>query len=67
MTPKSFQALTRRESVAVLNDAIQWLVSEMVITLTMPNCPFKSRRLAELQARDESLARELERWSKKQG
>jgi hypothetical protein len=66
ITPKPFQPLTYRESVAVLKDAIQWLEVEMVITFALPNGPFKQRRLAELQGRNESMARDFEQLSRKQ-
>jgi len=60
-TPKPFQPLAYAESIAVLVDAIPWLVDETRTTLAMPNSPSKERRWAELRARDRSMARDFER------
>ncbi len=58
---KPFQPLTRDESIAILDDAIQWLLDETKTTLAMPDCPFKYQRLAELQARDQSMNQDFRR------
>lgn len=60
-TPKPFQPLTPQESIAVLDNAIQWLLDEARTTLAMPDDPSKERRWAELQARDRSMARDYKR------
>ena len=60
-TPKPFQPLTRDESIAILDDAIEWLRDEIRTTLTMPDCPFKELRLAELEARDQSMNQDFRR------
>lgn len=62
--PKPFQPLTRDQSIAVLNDAIDWLIDEARATLLMFEGPSKERRKAELRARDQSLARDLQRLIK---
>jgi len=66
-TPKSFQPLTHRESVVILEEAIQWLLDEARTTLALPNGPAKERRWAELQARDRSMARDFRRLVREQG
>jgi len=60
-TPKPFQPLTRNESIAILDDAIQWLMDEARATLLMSDGPSKKRREAELRARDKSMARDFQR------
>lgn len=60
-TPKPFQPLTRQESIAILDDTIQWLVDEARATLVMPDGPSKERRKAELRARDKFIARDFQR------
>ena len=65
-TPKPFQPLKRQESIAVLNDAIQWLLDEARTTLAMPKGPSKERRWAELQARDRCMARDFKRLVREQ-
>ena len=65
-TPKPFQPLTRDESIAVLDDAIQWLIDETRTTLAMPNSPAKLRRWAELRARDKCMARDFKRLARQQ-
>jgi hypothetical protein len=60
-TLKPFQPLTHDESIAVLDDTIQWLVDETRAMFAMPNGPSKERRWAELQARDKSMRRDFER------
>jgi len=64
--PKPFQPLTRNESIAVLNDAIEWLMDEARVTVLMPEGPSKERRKAELRARDQSLARDFHRLIREQ-
>ena len=59
--PKPFEPLTHYESIAVLEDAIQWLIDEARTTLAIPNSPSKDRRKAELRARDKSMARDFAR------
>jgi len=59
--PKAFQPLTSDESIAVLDDAIAWLIDEIRATLAMPNGPRKERRWAELRGRDKSMARDFQR------
>ncbi len=56
-----FQPLTRDESIAILDEAIQWVLDETRTTLAMPDCPFKNQRLAELQARDQSMDQDFQR------
>jgi hypothetical protein len=65
-TPKPFQLLTNDESIAILDDAIQWLIDEVRTTEAMPDGPFKERRRAELQARDKSMARDFARFVREQ-
>ena len=60
-TPKPFQPLTRDESIAILDDATRWLFEEIRTTLGMPDSPLKKRRLAELQARDQSMSEDSRR------
>jgi len=64
--PKPFQPLTRQQSIAILEDTIQWLVDEARITLAMPDGPSKERRKADLRARDKSIARDFQRLIRKQ-
>jgi hypothetical protein len=64
--PKPFQPLTRQESIAILDDAIQWLIDEAIATLLMPKGPWKERREAELRARDKSMARDFHRLIREQ-
>ena len=64
--PKPFQPLTPDESIAVLEDAIQWLIEEARAMPAMPNGPSKDRRRAELRARDKSMARDFARLVKEQ-
>lgn len=64
--PKPFQPLTRGESIAVLEDAIQWLINEVKATFALPKGPHKKRREAELRARDKSLARDFARLVRQQ-
>ena len=59
--PTGFQALTREEFTALLNNAIRWLLDETRAVRAMPNGPCKERRWAELRARDRSMARDFER------
>jgi hypothetical protein len=65
-TPKSFQPLTRQESIAILDDTIQWLMDEARVTLAMPDGSLKERRKAELRARDKSIARDFHRLIREQ-
>ena len=60
-TPKPFQPLTRQESIAILDDTIQWLMDEARVTLLMSDRPSKERREAELRARDRAIARDVRR------
>ena len=46
--PRPFQPLTRDESIAVLNDAVEWLMDEARTTLLMPEGQAKELRKAEL-------------------
>jgi len=64
--PKPFQPLTRDESIAILDDAIQWLIDEARATLLMSDGPLKKRREAELRARDKSMARDFQRLIRQQ-
>ena len=64
--PKPFQPLTRDESIAVLEDAIQWLINEAKGTFALPKGPYKELREAELRARDNSLARDFARLVRQQ-
>jgi len=59
--PQPFQALTHAESKAVVEDAILWLFQETRAVLEMPDGLAKSRRSAELRARDKSIWRDYER------
>ena len=65
-TPKPFQPLTRDESIALLDDAIEWLIDETRATLALPNGPSKVRRWAELRARDKCMARDFKRLARQQ-
>jgi hypothetical protein len=65
-TPEPFQPLTRLESMAVLDETIQWLIEETTALLMMPSCPFKELRRAELRARDSSMRRDLLRLQRSQ-
>lgn len=65
-TPKPFQPLTHQESVAILDDTIEWLLDEVRATLLMSDGPSKQRRMAELRARDKSIARDFRRLSREQ-
>ena len=60
-TPKPFQRLSHNESVAVLEEAVQWLIAEAKSTLEMPEGPAKRQRWAELEGRDQSLVRDFQR------
>jgi len=64
--PKPFQPLTRQQSIAILDDTIQWLMDEARATLVMPDGPPKERRRAELRARDKSIARDFQRLIREQ-
>jgi hypothetical protein len=59
--PKPFQPLSREESIAILDDTIQWLIDEARATVVMPNGPSKERRRAELRGRDKSIGRDFKR------
>ena len=63
---KPFQPLTRQESIAILDDTIEWLMDEAQVTLEMPDGPAKERRKAELRARDKSIARDFQRLIREQ-
>lgn len=65
-SPKPFQPLTHDESVAVLDDSVQWLIDEIKATLAMPNRAAKLQRWAELRARDRCMARDFRRLLKEQ-
>ena len=65
-TPKPFQQLTRQESIAILDDTIEWLIDEARATFVMPDGPSKERRRAELRARDKSIARDFRRLIREQ-
>jgi hypothetical protein len=65
-TRQPFQPLTRDESIAVLDDALQWLMDEMRSTLEMPEGPAKARRWGELRARDKSMAQDFRRLVREQ-
>lgn len=60
-TPRPFQPLTRKESLAILLEASLWLRAEATATLSMPDGPSKQRLEAELGARDTSLERDFQR------
>ena len=66
-TPTPFQPLTRQESIAILDNTIQWLMDETRITLAMPDGLTKERRKAELRARDKSIAPDFQRLIREQG
>ncbi len=65
--PKPFRPLTRDESIAILDDTIQWLVDEASAISSMSEGASKERRLAELRGRDKSIARDLQRLIRRQG
>ena len=58
---KPFQPLTHFQSVAILDDAAEWLIDEVKATLAMPDGPSKERRRAELRARNQSMGRDFAR------
>jgi hypothetical protein len=64
--PKPFRSLTHDESLAILEDAIEWLVDEAKTTLAMPNGPGKNRLRAELRGRHESMIRDFARLVREQ-
>lgn len=64
--PRPFQPLTQDESIAVLDDALQWLGDELRATLTLPDGPDKERRYAELRARDKAMCRDFVRLLRRQ-
>jgi hypothetical protein len=64
--PKPFQPLTHDQSIAILEDAVQWLIDEAKASAAVPNGPSKDRRRAELRGRHESMAREFARLLRKQ-
>ena len=65
-TPKPFEPLTRQESIAILEDTIQWLMDEARATFLMPPGPSKERRRAELWARHKSISRDSRRLTSDQ-
>jgi len=65
-TPTPFRPLTRLESIAILDDTIQWLMDEARITLAMRDGPWRERRKTELRARDKSVARDSQRLIREQ-
>jgi hypothetical protein len=64
--PNPFQPLTHDQSIAVLEDAIQWLIDETRTMYAMPDGPAKLRRRAELRGRDRSMARDFARLAREQ-
>jgi len=64
--PNPFQPLTRQQSIAILDDSIQWLTDEAQAMLMMPDGESKERRRAELRARNKSIARDFYRLVKQQ-
>ena len=58
---KLFQPLTLSESVAILDDAAQWLIDEARTTLAMPDSPSKDKCKAELRGRNQSMGRDFAR------
>ncbi len=66
MTRKCFEPLTHDQSIAVLDDAIQWLINEAKATRAMPDGPERQRRRAELRGRDKSMARDFARLMRQQ-
>lgn len=64
--PKPFQPLTRNQSIAILDDAVQWLIDEAKANMAMPTGPSKDRRRAELRGRHEAMVREFARLVRKQ-
>ncbi len=65
--PKPFQPLTRDESIAILDDTVQWLIDEVRVTFLMADGPLKERRQAELRGRDRSIARDFYRLIRDRG
>ena len=65
-TPRPFQPLTYYESIVILEDTIEWLMDEARATLAMPDGPSKERHMAELRARDKSIAHDFQRLIRKQ-
>ena len=65
--PKPFQPLTRDESIAILDDTVQWLIDEVRVTFLMADGPSKERRQAELRGRDRSIARDFHRLIRDRG
>jgi len=65
-TPRPFQPLTRDESIAILDDTIQWLMDEARVTFIMPDGAPKERRTAELRGRHKSIARDFHRLIREQ-
>ena len=63
---KPFQPLTRQESIAILDDTIEWLLDEVRATLLMSDGSSKQRRKAELRARDKAIARDFRRLIREQ-
>ncbi len=66
-TRKPFQPLTRDESIAILDDTIQWLMDETRATFFMSEGPSKERRQTELQGREKSIAQDFQRLIRHQG
>ena len=66
MAPRCFEPLTRNQSIAVLEDAIQWLMDEAKAALAMPEGAARERRRAELRGRDKSMARDFARLMRQQ-
>jgi hypothetical protein len=65
-TRRPYQPLRRNESIAILNDTIQWLMDEARATMLMPDGLSKERRMTELRARDKSIARDFQRLVREQ-
>lgn len=65
--PKPFRPLTRDESIAILDDTIQWLMDEARATFIMSEGPSKERRQTELRGRDKSIARDFQRLMRHPG
>ena len=65
-TPKPFQPLTRDESIAILDDTIEWLMDEARATMVMPDGASKERRSVELRGRDKSIAQDFHRLIREQ-
>ena len=66
MRARCFEPLTHEQSVAVLEDSIQWLIDEARATMAMPSGLAKERRKAELRGRDKSMARDFARLVREQ-